>query len=128
MAGAGLQVTVSATNRGSRPAPYGTGQHPYFTAGPAALDEWELELPAARWLPLDERGIPSGPPEDIGGTPVDFRDGHPIGATVLDHALTGDWKGWRDCHVEPDWVLIYKRDSGTLILGRTGTHADLGLE
>jgi mRNA interferase YafQ len=45
-----------------------------------------------------------------------------------DHALTGDWKGWRDCHVESDWVLIYKRDGGTLILGRTGTHSDLGLE
>jgi aldose 1-epimerase len=88
-AGAGLQVTVSATNRGTRPAPYGTGQHPYFTAGPAALAEWELELPAARWLPLDERGIPSGPAQDISGTPVDFRDGHPIGDTVLDHALTG---------------------------------------
>jgi mRNA interferase YafQ len=24
-----------------------------------------------------------------------------------DHALTGDWKGWRDCHIEPDWLLIY---------------------
>ena len=98
-AGEGLQVTVSATNRGSRPAPYGTGQHPYFTAGPAALDDWELELPAARWLPLDERGIPSGPAQDIGGTPVDFRNGHPIGDTVLDHALTGldragDGKVW----------------------------------
>ena len=45
-----------------------------------------------------------------------------------DHALTGDWKGWRDCHVEPDWVLIYKRDGSSLILGRTGTHDDLGLE
>ncbi len=79
-AGEGLQVTVSATNRGSRAAPYGTGQHPYFTAGPAALDEWELELPAARWLPLDERGIPiRARPRTSSGTPVDFRDGHPIG-------------------------------------------------
>ncbi len=44
-----------------------------------------------------------------------------------DHALTGDWKGWRDCHVEPDWLLIYRIDEGAgeLILGRTGTHADL---
>jgi mRNA interferase YafQ len=45
-----------------------------------------------------------------------------------DHALTGDWKGGRDCHVEPDLVLIYKRDDDTLILGRTGTHSDLGLQ
>jgi mRNA interferase YafQ len=42
-----------------------------------------------------------------------------------DHALGGDWEGWRDCHVEPDWVLIYKKDAGTLTLGRTGTHSDL---
>jgi len=44
-----------------------------------------------------------------------------------DHALTGDWKGWRDCHVEPDWVLIYKQEDNKLILGRTGTHSDLKL-
>ena len=58
---AGLHVTISATNRGTRPAPYGFGQHPYLTAGAPALDEWELTLPATRWLPVDQRGIPSGP-------------------------------------------------------------------
>jgi mRNA interferase YafQ len=44
-----------------------------------------------------------------------------------DHALTGNWKGWRDCHVEPDWILIYRVDvaAGELILGRTGAHSDL---
>lgn len=42
-----------------------------------------------------------------------------------DHPLTGNWQGWRDCHIEPDWVLIYQRKPGELILGRTGTHADL---
>ena len=42
-----------------------------------------------------------------------------------DHALSGDWIGWRDCHVEPDWLLIYKLSPGELLLGRTGTHADL---
>lgn len=42
-----------------------------------------------------------------------------------DHALTGDWVGWRDCHVEPDWLLIYKVSAEELLLGRTGTHADL---
>jgi mRNA interferase YafQ len=42
-----------------------------------------------------------------------------------DHPLTGDWIGWRDCHVEPDWVLIYKISPEELLLGRTGTHADL---
>lgn len=44
-----------------------------------------------------------------------------------DHALTGSWMGWRDCHVEPDWVLIHKvlLITDELVLGRTGSHADL---
>ena len=42
-----------------------------------------------------------------------------------DHPLGGQWKGWRDCHVEPDWILIYKEEAGKLELGRTGTHSDL---
>jgi mRNA interferase YafQ len=51
----------------------------------------------------------------------------PLDLKQSDHALTRDWKGWRDCHVEPDWVLIYKQDDDKLILGRTGTHSDLKL-
>jgi mRNA interferase YafQ len=46
-------------------------------------------------------------------------------ASQRDHALTGDRKGWRDCHVEPDWILIYKIEGGKLTLGETGTHSDL---
>jgi mRNA interferase YafQ len=44
-----------------------------------------------------------------------------------DHALTGNWRGYRDCHIEPDWVLIYRIDGHELILEltRTGTHVDL---
>ncbi len=42
-----------------------------------------------------------------------------------DHALTGNWKGWRECHVEPDWLLFYQTTEAELILGRTGTHSDL---
>jgi mRNA interferase YafQ len=42
-----------------------------------------------------------------------------------DHALSGEWKGCRDCHVAPDWIIIYERTEDRLILYRTGTHADL---
>jgi len=44
-----------------------------------------------------------------------------------DHLLTGNWKGHRECHIRPDWLLIYKIDDGLLILtlARTGTHSDL---
>jgi aldose 1-epimerase len=84
----GLQVSITASNDGSRPAPYGIGSHPYLTAGTAAVDECELALPAARWLPADERGIPHGQPEDVAGTCYDFREPRPVGGTTLDHALT----------------------------------------
>jgi mRNA interferase YafQ len=49
----------------------------------------------------------------------------PLDSRHRDHALAGEWKGWRNCHVEPDWVLIYKATDTELILGRTGTHSDL---
>jgi len=51
--------------------------------------------------------------------------GEPLPEKNRDHALRGNWIGWRDCHLEPDWVLIYKVVSDEIILGRTGTHADL---
>ena len=46
-------------------------------------------------------------------------------ASLRDHTLTGNWKGWRDCHIEPDWLLIYKMSPEELVLGRTGTHSVL---
>lgn len=44
-----------------------------------------------------------------------------------DHSLTGDYNGYRECHVLPDWLLIYRIEDDLLILGltRTGTHSDL---
>jgi mRNA interferase YafQ len=50
---------------------------------------------------------------------------NPLPATYRDHPLGGEWKGYRDCHLEPDWVLIYKIEDATLRLIRTGTQADL---
>lgn len=45
--------------------------------------------------------------------------------SLRDHSLAGNWKGWRDCHIEPNWLLIYKPLPEELVLGRTGTHSDL---
>jgi len=42
-----------------------------------------------------------------------------------DHALVGSWKLSRDCHVEPDWLLIYTASDDSLRLERTGSHSDL---
>ena len=51
--------------------------------------------------------------------------GEPLPPKNRDHKLGGDWIGRCDCHVEPDWILIYKRTEDELLLERTGTHADL---
>ena len=44
-----------------------------------------------------------------------------------DHGLTGNYEGFRECHILPDWILIYAKDKEHLILtaSRTGTHSDL---
>jgi mRNA interferase YafQ len=41
------------------------------------------------------------------------------------HLLKGEWKGYWECHIGPDWLLIYKVTSDEVLLARTGTHADL---
>lgn len=54
-----------------------------------------------------------------------------LSPTFLDHPLSGNWKDFRECHIEPDWLLVYqKRDDETLELYElrieaTGTHSDL---
>ncbi len=42
-----------------------------------------------------------------------------------DHQLFGNWKGHRDCHIEPDWILIYRITADDLYLERTGSHSEL---
>jgi mRNA interferase YafQ len=51
--------------------------------------------------------------------------GEKLDPIYRDHKLTGNYFDYRDCHVESDWLLIYKYDEETLSLIRTGTHADL---
>jgi mRNA interferase YafQ len=42
-----------------------------------------------------------------------------------DHALVGNWRGFRECHIQPDWLLIYRVENSELQLARTGSHAEL---
>lgn len=53
--------------------------------------------------------------------------GEPLPARNRDHALSGDYAGCRECHITPDWLLIYEIDQQELFLylTRTGTHSDL---
>lgn len=49
----------------------------------------------------------------------------PLPAACRDHPLKGNWSGFRDAHIEPDWLLIYRVTGDELLLARTGSHADL---
>ena len=49
----------------------------------------------------------------------------PLAPQYRDHSLRGDWEGFRDLHIEPDWLLLYRIRDGELQLARTGSHADL---
>jgi mRNA interferase YafQ len=54
-------------------------------------------------------------------------NGIPLPEKNRDHALSGDWIGYRECHILPDWLLIYRLEEDILVLTltRTGTHSDL---
>ena len=49
----------------------------------------------------------------------------PLPTRYRDHPLKGNWIGWRDLHIEPDWLLIYRIANERLELAASGTHADL---
>ena len=55
--------------------------------------------------------------------------GKPLPAKYRDHALTGSFSRYRECHLQPDWLLMYEicNDIMVLVLVRTGSHAKLGL-
>ena len=44
---------------------------------------------------------------------------------LSDHSLTGEWRGYRDCHIKPDLVLIYRKTEEALVLARIGSHSEL---
>lgn len=52
-------------------------------------------------------------------------EGKPLPAEYRDHPLQGNWKGFRDLHIEPDWLLLYRVEGNELQLARTGRHSDL---
>ena len=56
-----------------------------------------------------------------------LQEGKRLPAQCRDHSLTGNYKGYRECHINPDWLLIYKKKETIRIISlyRTGTHSDL---
>ena len=52
-------------------------------------------------------------------------EGRPLEERLRDHELTGNWRGYRECHVNPDWLLVYKISDEDLKLARIGSHSEL---
>lgn len=52
-------------------------------------------------------------------------DEKPLEERYYDHPLKGNYRGRRECHLEPDWLLIYKLQGNQIIFERTGRHSDL---
>ena len=70
------------------------------------------------------RGLNIGLLEDVIAS---LAKGIPLPEKNRDHALSGNWTGYRECHILPDWLLVYRVDDDVLvlILSRTGSHSDL---
>lgn len=103
----GLTITLTATNCGTTPAPFGYGAHPYLVTG-AAIDECELEIPARKQIMVDDRGIPIGI-EDIDDS-IDFHLPRLIRQSTLDTAFFYLY-------------LDHDRRANTLLIGPKGTVA-----
>ena len=54
-----------------------------------------------------------------------LRNDEPLPPSNRPHLLKGSWRGYWECHIGPDWLLIYKLENDELVLAGTGTHADL---
>jgi mRNA interferase YafQ len=52
-------------------------------------------------------------------------DNKPLPPQYHDHPLKGEWQGHREFHIEPDWLVIYRKMGTSLVLEHTGTHSDL---
>ena len=99
----GVRVTQTATNLSPAPAPYASGAHPYLCVGDA-IEELELEVPAATRVLVDDRQLPTGT-EPVAGT-YDFRSPRRIGDIVLDD-------GFGDLHREDGRATVVLRDRAT---------------
>jgi mRNA interferase YafQ len=62
---------------------------------------------------------------EVGGVISMLQRDQPLDAKYVDHPLIGNWQGFRDCHVKPDLVLIYRVSGGVLQLARIGSHSEL---
>ena len=64
-------------------------------------------------------------PAKIKAVMTSLVDEEPLAESYRDYILAGTFKNRRECHIEPDWLLVYKLAGDEIIFERTGTHADL---
>lgn len=62
---------------------------------------------------------------EVGNIISQLQRGEALPPKSVDHPLTGNWHGSRDCHIKPDLVLIYRINADTLQLARIGSHSEL---
>lgn len=62
---------------------------------------------------------------EVGHVITTLQQGQKLAEKYADHALSGNWANYRDCHIKPDMVLIYKIESDTVKLARIGSHSEL---
>ena len=85
-------------------------------------------IPTARFRKDLKRAAKRGLPMEQLENVVDALSlGKTLAPKYQDHALTGNYVGYRECHIQPDWLLVYRIDEEilTLVLAYTGTHSDL---
>lgn len=133
----GLTMRLSAENTGSDVAPYGCSIHPYLVAGAGHVDDWSLDLPAARYLEVDPERLLPVAERPVDHTPFDFRAPHPLGDVQIDHAfgpvgfdqagqaratvLDGNGQGVRLTWDQAcPWVQVHTADRPERALHRTG--------
>ncbi|XGA78821.1 type II toxin-antitoxin system YafQ family toxin [Halomonas sp. CH40] len=62
---------------------------------------------------------------EVGNIISQLQRSETLASKNIDHLLTGNWHGFRDCHIQPDLVLIYRINNDTLQLARIGSHSEL---
>ena len=90
---------------------------PKYIVKPTGPFRKDLKLAKRRGLSLD----------DLYSVVEMLENDKPLPANLHNHLLTGDYKGYWECHINPDWLLLYEKDSEIRIISlyRTGTHADI---
>lgn len=63
--------------------------------------------------------------DDLKAIVLQLCAGVPLAPKHHDHSLSGNWRGRRECHINPDWLLVYRLGKDVIVFERTGSHSDI---